>query len=427
MFDFSKLPAPAQKNIAVRVKPAAERALRQGHPWVFAESILKQSHLGNAGDLAVIYDREKNNFLAVGFYDPLSPIRIKVLQSRQSRRIDRQFFADKLATAKAKREPLISQGSTGYRLVYGESDGFPALVIDRYGDTLVLKLYTTAWIPHLPALVEALQETVVFDNLTLRLSRALQSDRLNVASLFGLRDGQQLIGEGGQTPQFVENGLLFESDVRRGHKTGFFFDQRENRQRVRELAAGRRMLDVFSYTGGFSVYALAGGARSVTALDVSEPALAALKRNVALNGYSLDHIDVMMGDAFASLRQLVEKRRKFGLVVVDPPAFANRRANMGNAVLAYRRLVELALRLMAEDAVLVMASCSSRFSPAMFQQLVSRAASVAGQELEVFDSTTHALDHPIGFPEAAYLKALFMRAARSSVNPLGPPDRSGGG
>ena len=412
MFDFSTLPSPAQKNIAVRVKRAAERALRQGHPWVFAESIVKQSHLGNAGDLAVIYDRDKNNFLAVGFYDPLSPIRIKVLQVKQPRRIDTRFFADRLAAAQAKREPLISTGTTGYRLVYGESDGFPALVLDRYGDTLVLKLYTTAWIPHLAALVEALGEAVVFDNLTLRLSRALQSDRLNVASLFGLRDGQQLIGEGGQTPQFVENGLLFEADVRRGHKTGFFFDQRENRQRVRELAEGRRVLDVFAYTGGFSVYALAGGARSTLALDVSEPALAALQRNVALNGFPEDRVNVMTGDAFASLRQLVENRRKFGLVVVDPPAFANRRANMGNAVLAYRRLVELALQLMAEDAVLVMASCSSRFSSDMFQQLVTRAASVAGQELEVFDSRTHALDHPVAFPEAAYLKALFMRAKK---------------
>ena len=412
MFDFSTLPSPAQKNIAVRVKRAAERALRQGHPWVFAESIVKQSHLGNAGDLAVIYDRDKNNFLAVGFYDPLSPIRIKVLQVKQPRRIDPRFFADRLAAAQAKREPLISTGTTGYRLVYGESDGFPALVLDRYGDTLVLKLYTTAWIPHLAALVEALGEAVVFDNLTLRLSRALQFDRLNVASLFGLRDGQQLIGEGGQTPQFVENGLLFEADVRRGHKTGFFFDQRENRQRVRELAEGRRVLDVFAYTGGFSVYALAGGARSTLALDVSEPALAALQRNVALNGFPEDRVNVMTGDAFASLRQLVENRRKFGLVVVDPPAFANRRANMGNAVLAYRRLVELALQLMAEDAVLVMASCSSRFSSDMFQQLVTRAASVAGQELEVFDSRTHALDHPVAFPEAAYLKALFMRAKK---------------
>ncbi|MCY4147573.1 MAG: hypothetical protein OXF90_14060, partial [Chloroflexi bacterium] len=135
--------------MSLRIKPAAERALRQGHPWVFEESILKQSHLGGTGDLAVIYDRDKNNFLAVGLYDPLSPIRVKVLQARQPRKINRQFFIDRLEAAQEKRNPLISQGTTGYRLAYGESDGFPALVLDRYGETLVLKLYTTAWIAHL--------------------------------------------------------------------------------------------------------------------------------------------------------------------------------------------------------------------------------------------------------------------------------------
>ena len=395
--------------MSVRVKPAAEHALRQGHPWVFEESIVKQSHLGSAGDLAVIYDRDKNNFLAVGLYDPLSPIRIKVLQARQPRQINRKFFIDKLVAAQEKRAPLISQGTTGYRLVYGESDGFPALVLDRYGETLVLKLYTTAWITHLQELVAALHEALEFDALVLRLSRALQSDRLNVASLYGLRDGQQLIGEASATVQFVEDGLLFAADVRRGHKTGFFFDQRENRQRVRGLADGRRVLDVFSYTGGFSVYALAGGARSVTAVDVSQPALDALQQNVALNGFDASRVDVLRADAFAGLRGLVEARRKFGLIVVDPPAFANRRANMGNAVLAYRRLVELALPLLAEDGILVMCSCSSRISRERFEQLVTRAAAVAGQALEVFDSSTHGLDHPIGFPEAAYLKALLCR------------------
>ena len=411
MFDFSALPTPSSRNMSVRVKPAAERAIRQGHPWVFDDSIVKQSHLGNAGDLAVIYDRDKNDFLAVGLYDPLSPIRIKILQAGETRKVDRSFFADKLAAAEERRDPLISQGTTGYRLVYGESDGFPALVIDRYGETLVLKLYTTAWIPHLAALAQALKDAVAFDSLLLRLSRNLQSDRLNVASLYGLRDGQQLIGETAQPCQFVENGLLFAADTQRGHKTGFFFDQRENRQRVRELANGRRMLDVFSYTGGFSVYALAGGARSVVAIDGSQPALDALRRNVALNGYADNSVDTLRVDAFAGMAALIDARRKFGLLVVDPPAFANRRANMGNAVTAYRRLVEMALPLMEDDAILVMSSCSSRINPIMFKQLVTRAASVAGRELEVFDSTTHAFDHPIGFPEAAYLKALFCRFA----------------
>ncbi len=410
MIDFSRLPAAAEKNISVRVKGAAERAVRQGHPWVFEESILRQSHLGNAGDLAVIYDREKNNFLAVGLYDPLSPIRIKILQALQPMRIDRAFFAEKLRAAQAKRSPLINEGTTGYRLVYGESDGFPALILDRYGDTLVMKLYTIAWLPHLQALFGALEEAVVFDNLILRLSRALQSDRLNVAQLYGLRDGQQLIGDSAaeQTP-FLENGLLFQADLRQGHKTGFFFDQRENRQKARELAQGQRVLDVFSYSGGFSVYALAGGARSITALDASEPALETLAVNVENNGFDAKQIDVMRGDAFASLMQLIKTRRKFNMVIVDPPAFANSRASMRNAVMAYRRLVEMALRLLANEGWLVMASCSSRIKTEMFYELVERSATVAGYKLDIIEKTGHALDHPVGFPEAEYLKALFAR------------------
>ena len=413
MMDFSKIPAPAEKNISVRVKSAAERAVRQGHPWVFEDAILKQSHLGNAGDLAVIYDHEKNNFLAVGLYDPLSPIRIKVLQSLQPIRINRAFFAEKFKAAQAKRQPLINRETTGYRLVYGESDGFPALVIDRYGETLVLKLYSTAWIPHFKALIEALGDAITFDGLFLRLSRSLQSDRLNVAKLFGLQDGQQLIGNNpsGQA-QFVENGLLFQADVVKGHKTGFFFDQRDNRQRVRELAKGRRVLDIFSYTGGFSAYALAGGARSVTALDVSEPALEALKVNIENNGFDLKNVDVIAADAFAGMRQMIGSKRKFNMVIVDPPAFANSRASMRNAVLAYRRLVEMALRLLANDGVLVMASCSSRISAEMFYELVTRSAAVAGYKLDVIDKTGHALDHPIGFAEAAYLKAVFAKVKK---------------
>ncbi len=410
MIDYSRLSTAAEKNISVRVKGAAERALRQGHPWVFEESILRQSHLGNAGDLAVIYDRAQNNFLAVGLYDPLSPIRIKVLQALEPLRIDRAFFAEKLKAAQAMRSPLINEGTTGYRLVYGESDGFPALIIDRYGETLVMKLYTTAWLPHLEALIGALEETIVFDNLVLRLSRALQSDRLNVAKLYGLEDGQRLIGDGADEPvQFVENGLLFQADVKKGHKTGFFFDQRDNRQKARELAKGRRVLDVFAYSGAFSVYALAGGARTITALDASEPALETLRRNVESNGFDAELIDVMAGDAFASLTQLIQARRKFNMVIVDPPAFANSRASMRNAVLAYRRLVEMALRLLADEGLLVMASCSSRIHAEMFYQLVERSAMVAGFKLEIIAKTGHALDHPVGFPEAEYLKALFAR------------------
>ncbi len=408
MIDLSKLPEPSVKNIAVRVKPAAERAIRQGHPWVFEESIVKQSHLGNAGDLAVIYDRDKNRFLAVGLYDPFSPIRIKILQRERPERINYAWFVKTLEAAQAQRQALIDAGITGYRLVYGESDHLPALVIDRYGDTLVMKLYTVAWLPQLKTLIAAMRKTLKFQNLVLRLSRALQSQRHDILRLHGLADGQVLLGAGDLTrAPFVENGLRFEADVRRGHKTGFFFDQRDNRQKARELANGRRILDVFAYSGGFSVYGLAGGAKSILALDSSEPALEALKANVALNGLDEKRVGVMVTDAFAGLRELVDARRRFNLVIIDPPALANNRANVQKAVFAYRRLVELGLALLAEDGLLLMSSCSSRITMEMFYNLVTRSADAAGYELEITETTSHALDHPIGFPEAEYLKAIF--------------------
>ena len=410
MIDLSKLPQPAAKNIAVRVKPAAERAIRQGHPWVFDKAITRQSHLGNAGDLAVVYDQAKNNFLAVGLYDPFSPIRIKVLQRDTPERVDQAFFVSRLQAAQARRQDLIDSGTTGYRLVYGESDGFSSLVIDRYGDTLVIKLYSIAWIAHLKSLLDALGEAIAFERALLRLSRSLQSDQHDLARLYGLRDGQTLLGDAPPGPvTYVENGLRFEADVQKGHKTGAFLDQRDNRRRLRELAQDKRVLDVFAYTGGFTVNALAGGARSVEALDISQPALAALRRNVEINGLDGKRAHVTAGDAFAVMRGMIEAKRQFNLVVVDPPALANSRANLEKAVLAYRRLMEMALALLTEDGVLLMSSCSSRINGEMFRKLVERSARVSGFELEIFAETSHGLDHPIGFPEAEYLKAVFAR------------------
>ncbi len=396
------LPTISQKRIAIHVKPAAEHALRSGHPWVFDQSIRKQSHEGQAGDLAVIFDR-KRRFLAIGLYDPDSIIRVRVLQHRQQAQINAAWFADHIQAAVALRAPLAAQQTTGYRLVHGENDGLPGLVVDRYAETLVIKLYSAAWLSHLQVVIDALQNIHPGSRLILRMSRNMHA----AAQHANLHDGQTLIGEPPQAPViFLENGLRFAADVVNGHKTGFFFDQRENRARVREYALNRRVLDVFSYNGGFSLYAAAGGASVVTSLDVSAPALESAQANFALNAITTPH-HCLAADAFDGLNALQQQGQTFDMIIVDPPAFAKKADEIKGALTAYMRLTTLALPLLKHGGTLVMASCSSQVRPTDFFSTIMQTVNSAGYAMRDVVKTSHALDHPIGFPEGEYLKCLF--------------------
>ena len=406
---LDSLPQPSHRRIAIHVKPTTEHALRQGHPWVFDQSIRKQSHEGQAGDLAVIFD-SKRRFLAIGLYDPDSPIRVRVLQHRQQATIDRSWFTKQIEAASAIRSPLEAQQTNGYRLIHGENDRLPGLIVDRYAQTLVLKLYTAAWIPHLRDIIHGLQTVQPFDRLVLRSSRNIQAS----IKPFGLFDGQTLIGDEPTAPiVFEENGLKFAADVVHGHKTGFFFDQRENRATVRDLSSGRQVLDVFSYSGGFTVYAAAGGATTVTSLDVSAPAMDTTQANLALNQalQSVQHIP-LIDDAFAGLERLGDQGQRFDLVIVDPPSFAKKSNEVERALAAYSRLAQLALQVLHDDGVLVMASCSSQVQPDAFFNVVTRTITSSRRSYTEIARTSHALDHPIGFPEGEYLKCLFATITR---------------
>lgn len=406
---LNNLPTASQRNIAIHVRPAAERALREGHPWVYESSIKEQSREGSAGDIAVIFDK-KDRFLAVGLYDPDSMIRIKVLHHNSPAKVNQAFFQQKLSDAIALRAPLLPTDTNGYRLVYGEGDGLPSLIIDRYADVLVMKLYTRAWFPHLKTIIACLNDLLPNKTLIVRFSRLLQENET-----FGLSDGMVLQGTLAQnTVMFRENGLQFQADVVDGHKTGFFFDQRENRLRVRQLAEGKSVLDVFSYNGGFSINSAKGGAKSVLSLDISAPALADAKANMALNEddpavASCQH-EIVVADAFEGLKTLADNRRKFEMVIVDPPTFASNQAQVEGALIAYQKLVRLALDVLAVDGILVMASCSSRVLAEDFFALVHNTAMREGRPLHEIERTQHALDHPIAFREGAYLKCLFARA-----------------
>jgi 23S rRNA (cytosine1962-C5)-methyltransferase len=414
----------------MRVTAAVEAALRAGHPWVFADRIRQQNRPGQAGELAVIYDR-KNRFLAVGLFDPDSPIRVRVLQAGQPGTIDPAWWSARLAQALDRRRDLFDDQTTGYRLIHGESDGWPGLVLDRYGATLVLKLYTAAWWPRLDDIARLMVAGLNPERMVLRSSRNLRR-RLEPGSAAGQRAGESAGvpscrrggpeegNHGGSIPYgsplsgpvvFLESGLRFEADVLRGQKTGFFLDQRENRRQVELLAPGRRVLNAFSFSGGFSLYAARGGARSVTDLDISAHALAGARRNFVLNSTmpAVGHCphEMLQADVFEWFD--ANRQRKFDLIILDPPSFAKRETERAAAIRAYEQLAGRGVAQLARGGVLVACSCSAHVGAGEFFEAVRRAAGGSGRAFRELQTTGHPPDHPATFKEAEYLKAIYLR------------------
>jgi len=393
-------------RLAIKVKPAAERSLRNSHPWVFEGSIVKQSSEGKAGDLAIIFDQKKDKLLAVGLFDPSSPIRIKVVSFGKPATLDEAWFQQKTGQAFEQRQPLLATETDSYRLLHGENDGLPGLVADVYAGVLVVKLYSPIWLPYLDTILVALQQAVACQAVVLRLSRALQNDR----QAHGLSDGQVLAGSlANEEIIFREHGIRFSANVVKGHKTGFFLDHRHNRKKVGEMAAGKSVLDIFSYAGGFSVHALAGGATSVTSLDISAQALEMAVKNAALNPGSSNHRTLAI-DAFQGMEQLAKSGKSYDLVVVDPPSFAKKEKEVSGALNSYARLARLAIPLVRRGGILMMASCSSRVGAEPFFETIEQEMQRAGRGVKLLEKTYHDIDHPIGFPEGAYLKAGYYRA-----------------
>lgn len=404
---FSKLPNTNTDRLAIKVRPAAERMIRMEHPWIFEDSIVKQNAEGKAGDLAIIYDQKKNKLMAIGLYDPFSPIRIKVLQFKTAANIDENWFREKIKKAYALRAPLLQTETNSYRLIHGENDGLPGLVADLYADVLVVKLYSFIWLPYLRMILPILQQVSKAKTVVLRLSRKLQE---RPEELHRLYDGQILRGElEKEEVIFKEHGLLFTANPIRGHKTGYFLDHRHNRKRVGELAGGKKVLDVFAYAGGFSVHALAGGAQQVTSLDISAQALETAKQNVLLNfGEKAPHA-IILADAFEGLEKLYRQGKRYDLIIVDPPSFAKRDSEREKALKQYAQLSERASRLVLPGGLLVMASCSSRVKKEEFYDTVLGALTRSGIKYRELERREHDIDHPVGFPEGAYLKCMYLR------------------
>jgi len=405
-------PQPS-RLLRLRVAPAAERAVRAGHPWVYGDSIREQNREGQTGELGVIYDA-RDRFLAIGLFDADSPLRLRVLHAGKPVRLDLDWWRTRLQSAIERRRAWFDAETTGFRWIHGENDGWPGLVLDRYGDTLVLKLYTAAWLPLLTELTALIRDELAPQRLVFRVSRNAEV----VARSTGLVDGHNLIGDSSdERVVFLENGLRFEAEVVRGQKTGFFLDQRENRQRLETFAAGADVLNVFSFSGGFSLYAARGGARSVTDLDISAHALAQARRNVALNQthprIAAARHEQVQADAFEWLAEAPP--RQFDVVVLDPPSLAKREVERAEAIRAYERLAAHGLRWLRPGGLLLAASCSAHVSDGEFFQAVRGATRRSGRPFEEQMTTGHPSDHAATFAEAKYLKAIYLRFSRNST------------
>ncbi len=403
-------------RLRLRVTAVAGEILRGGHPWLFAGSILEQNRAGQAGELAAIYDR-KDRFLAIGLFDPDSPLRVRVLHAGKPVTLDEAWWRQRLQAALERRRGRFDERTDGYRWIHGESDGWPGLVLDRYGSVLVLKLYTAAWLPRLGDMIALIRGALQPERLVLRLSRNIQE---MARQRFGVDDGQEVDLQRGEvtraltsaaTVEFRETGLRFEADVVRGQKTGFFLDQRENRRRVEALARGRDVLDAFSFSGGFSLYAARGGAKSVTDIDMSTHALEAGRRNFARNqaeaAIARCRRETVQADAFGWLEH--NTARKFGLVILDPPSLARRKVERAGAIQAYGRLAASGFKALRSEGVLVAASCSAHVSADEFFEVVRQAARKSGRSVWELERSGHPPDHPATFAEAHYLKCLYLR------------------
>ena len=402
-------PASSAPRLRLRVSKAAELHIRDGHPWVYESSVREQNREGEPGELAVVYDR-RDRFLAIGLYDPFSPLRLRVLHTGMPTQLDDTWWAARLDAALARRAalfgPLTAFGDTdGYRVLNGESDGFPGLVVDRYAGVLVMKLYTAAWFPHLRRMLELFAARAPDFAVVLRLSRNI-AER---AADLGLHDGQVIYGElAGDSVVFRESGLRFEAEVRQGQKTGFFLDQRENRRRVEGLSEGRRVLNAFSFSGGFSLYAARGGASEVTSLDISAHALRSAERNFALNPELSAVHKTVQADVFEWLPAGKGGGADYDLVILDPPSLARREAEREGAIRAYGKLAEGGLTRLAPGGILVSASCSAHVSAEEFEEAVMSAVRRSGRRWRKLLSSRHAPDHHASFAEAEYLKAVFL-------------------
>jgi 23S rRNA (cytosine1962-C5)-methyltransferase len=387
----------------VRLKPNRERSVQQRHPWLFSGAIAQAD--AEPGDVVSVRD-SRGSHLAWGYYNPRSQIQVRVLRWGDAPP-DEAWWQAQLRRAVGFRAPLLADGrTTAARLVNAESDGLPGLVVDQYGEWLVLQALTLGIDRQKSQLAEMLLEATGAKGVWER------SDD-SVRGLEGLDEEAGLLA-GAAPPEEVvllENGVRFRVDFARGHKTGFYLDQRDNRALVGGHSAGKEVLNCFAYTGGFSIYARLSGAKHVTSVDTSQPSLEVAVENYALNGLDAEQDEFIVADVFDLLRDYREEGRAFDLIVLDPPKFAYSKGQVEAACRGYKDINLNAFHLLRPGGLLFTFSCSGLVSPDLFQKVIFGAALDAGVEAQILQPLWQSADHPVrlSFPEGAYLKGLVCR------------------
>ena len=389
------------------VQEGREKSLQRRHPWVFSGAVERIEGAPVSGDTVQVCDTQ-GGFLAWAAYNPQSQICARVWSWQAEEKIDADFIHRKISNAlNARKQLKLIQHSNGMRLIHGESDSLPGLIVDQYADVLVVQLGSAG--------AEHWRDTIA--DVLLELCKPVciyeRSDS-DGRELEGLPKRNEILRR--KLPDalsITENGIRIAVDVAAGQKTGFYLDQCDNRKLIGELAEGRDVLNCFCYTGGFSLYALRGGAKSVLSIDSSAEALQLAQRNVELNGLDASRAEWQDKDVFEALRKLRDQNRKFDLIVLDPPKFAPTAAFAEKASRAYKDINLLGFKLLRPGGILATFSCSGGISDDLFQKIIAGAALDAGVDAQIIHKVHAAADHPVllSFPEGAYLKGLVLRVA----------------
>lgn len=389
------------------LRAGKEYLLYHNHPWIFSQAFQEKQSFPKDGAITDTFDSSEGKFLARGYYNSKSQIAFRILTRNPSEKIDASFFEKRFSDLFALRQRFIDTKQTNaFRVVFGESDNLPGLVIDKYDSVFVLQIHTLGMEqlrePVLSAMKKIFKPETIFErsDVGVRLQEGLKD--LPVRHLFG----KKIQGE----IEIREHGLRFLVNVEKGQKTGFFLDQRDNRKALQRYAAGKRVLNCFCYTAGFSVYAAAAGAKETVNVDVSKEALKTAQRNFTINNIAPQKHQFIDDDVFDALAAFGQKKKQFDIIILDPPAFVKNKKSLGQGLKGYLFINEKALMLLPNGGILVSSSCSAHVTDELFQKMLLTAASRAQCSLKTLEIRHQPIDHPynIHFPEGKYLKFYVM-------------------